>query len=55
MKKSQHKKIVKVKRVKKRLSPKSGSMPKKQRSLELKILANQVRSLPLIPRGPLPN
>ena len=38
MKKSQYRKVVKVK---KRLSPKNRSVPKKQRPLELKTSANQ--------------
>ena len=55
MKKSQHKKVVKAKRVKKRQNLKSGSVLKKQRPSKLRTLANQIRSLPPMLKGPLPN
>ena len=55
MKKSQHRKVVKAKRVKKQQNPKNRSVPKKHRPLRLKTLANQVCSLLLTLGGPLPN
>ncbi len=55
MKKSQHRKVVKVRKVKKRLNPKSGSVPKKPRPPELRTSANQDRFSPPKLERPLPN
>ncbi len=56
MKKSQHRKVVKARKVKKRLSPKSESVLKNQRLPELKTLAaNQDCSSPPKLERPLPN
>ena len=56
MKKNQHKKVVKAKKVKKRLSPQSGSVSEKQRPPKLEILVvNQELFLPPMLGEPLPN
>ena len=56
MKKSQHKKVIKVsQKAKKWLNPKSESKSKKQRPLELRTLANQERFLLPTLGGPLLN